>query len=202
MPYIGYYSAVDPKSWVRTIIVPARASDEEREFRRYFQRRTLPMAQIAVLIAMFLILAVCVLDWIVMPAEFSLPAITLRLSTMLTLLVSLFVISLIWPSDPRLPYAFMVGGALNGVATIVVGAFAAQSGAAFTAWGTIFVTFYVYLVLGLRFRQATLAGWPVFISPSTVAAALVFAAAVGIVFGYYPARRAANLLPAAALSHA
>ena len=49
---------------------------------------------------------------------------------------------------------------------------------------------------------AMLAGWPVFIAPSTVVAALVFAAAVGIVFGYYPARRAANLLPAAALSHA
>ena len=67
MPYIGYFSAVEPKSWLRTIIVPAKASDEELEFRRYFQRRTLPMAQIAVVIAMFLILAVCVLDGMVLP---------------------------------------------------------------------------------------------------------------------------------------
>ena len=126
MPYIGYYSALEPRSWFRTIIAPDKTSEEEQAFRRYFQRRTLPMAQVAVLIAIFLVLAVCVLDWLVMPLEFALPAIALRLSTMLVLLVGLFVTSLIWPKDPRLPYAFMVGGALNGVATIVVGSFAAS----------------------------------------------------------------------------
>lgn len=88
MPYIGYFSAVEPISWFRTIVLPDRTSDEEREFRRYFQRRTLPMAQIAVVIAIFLILAVCVLDWIVMPPEFALPAIRFRVFTMLALLAT------------------------------------------------------------------------------------------------------------------
>lgn len=164
MPYFNYYSEFEPKSWLRTIVLPDRKSKDEQAFRRYFQRRTLPMAQVAILIAMLLILAVCVLDWIVMPAEFALSAILLRLSTMLALLATIFVLSLVWPSDPRLPYAFMVGGALNGVCTIIVGAIAARSGAQFVFWGTIFVTFYVYLVLGLRFRQATFAGWPVFLT--------------------------------------
>ena len=164
MPYIGYYSAVEPTSWFRTIIFPDKTSEEEQEFRRYFQRRVLPMAQIAILIAILLIIAVCVLDWIVMPPEFALPAITFRVSTMMALLVGLFIASVIWPASPKIPYAFMVVGALNGVGTVIVGGIAARSGVEFVQWGTIFVTFYVYLVFGLRFRQATFAGWPVFLT--------------------------------------
>jgi diguanylate cyclase (GGDEF)-like protein len=164
MPYFNYLSAIEPKSWLRTIVLPDKTSDEEREFRRSFQKRTLPMAQIAVLIAMVLIVMVCILDWIVMPPEFAVPAIQFRVFTMLALLVAVFVASLIWPSDPRIPYAFMLVGALNGVGTIIVGGIAARSGTEFVLWGTIFATFYVYLVFGLRFRQAAFAGWPVFLA--------------------------------------
>ena len=168
MPYIGYYSSTDPRTWVRAIMLPHKKSEEESEFRRYFQRRVLPMAQVAVIIAIFLILAVCVLDWIVMPLEFALPAIRFRLSTMLVLLIAILVASLIWPSSPKIPYAFMLAGALNGVGTVIVGAIAARSGTEFVLWGTIFVTFYVYLVFGLRFRLAAVAGWPVFITYLTI----------------------------------
>jgi diguanylate cyclase (GGDEF)-like protein len=168
MPYIGYYSAVEPSSWFRTIIFPDKTSEAEIEFRRYFQRRVLPMAQIALLIAIFLLTAVCVLDWIVMPPEFAVPAIGFRLSTMMVLLLGLFVATLIWPKSPKIPYAFMVVGALNGVGTVIVGGIAARSGTEFVLWGTIFVTFYVYLVFGLRFRQAMVAGWPVFLTFFTV----------------------------------
>jgi len=168
MPYIGYFSAVEPKSWLRAIVLPDKDAEEEREFRRYFQRRTLPMAQVAVLIAIFLILAVCVLDWIVMPPEFALPAIRFRIFTMLALLVAVFAASLAWPTHPKIPYAFMTVGALNGIGTIIVGGIAARSGTEFVLWGTIFATFYVYLVFGLRFRLAAVAGWPVFLTYFTV----------------------------------
>lgn len=120
------------------------------------------------LIAMFLILAVCVLNWLVMPREFALPAIQFRLLTMLPLLVAVFAASLVWPADPKLPYAFMTVGALNGIGTIIVGGIAARSGTEFVLWGTIFVTFYVYLIFGLRFRLAAVAGWPVFLTYFTV----------------------------------
>jgi len=164
MPYINYSSSVEAKSWLRTIVLPDKTADEEQEFRRYFQRRTLPIAQIAVLIAIFLVLAVCVLDWIVMPPEFALPAIQFRAITMLPVLAAAFTASLIWPSSPRIPYAFMLAGALSGVATVIVGGIAARSGVEFVLWGTIFATFFVYLVFGLRFRLATVAGWPVFLT--------------------------------------
>ncbi len=42
-------------------------------------------------------------------------------------------------------------------------------------------------------------GWGVSISAPTVTVALLFAAAVGVFFGYYPARRAARLVPIEAL---
>jgi len=44
-------------------------------------------------------------------------------------------------------------------------------------------------------------GWPTFVSKLSVVVAVVFSAIVGIVFGYYPARKASQLDPIEALRH-
>jgi putative ABC transport system permease protein len=43
--------------------------------------------------------------------------------------------------------------------------------------------------------------WPTRVSPNAIVMAVGFAAAIGIFFGYYPARRAARLDPIDALRH-
>lgn len=57
----------------------------------------------------------------------------------------------------------------------------------------------VILGLGGAYALSVAAGWPILIELRTVLVAVGFAVAVGLVFGVYPAQKAARLDPIAAL---
>ena len=61
----------------------------------------------------------------------------------------------------------------------------------------------VGILLGMGGAEliGALAGWPIQLSLSSILLAVSFAAAIGIFFGYYPARKAARMSPIEALRH-
>ena len=57
----------------------------------------------------------------------------------------------------------------------------------------------VVLGIGAAALIGSLAGWPVLLAPDAIVGALLFAAVVGVFFGFYPARKASRLDPIVAL---
>jgi putative ABC transport system permease protein len=59
----------------------------------------------------------------------------------------------------------------------------------------------ILMGLGVSKVLTQVLGWPTLVDPMAIGVAFAFAAAVGIFFGYYPARKAANLDPIDALRY-
>jgi ABC-type antimicrobial peptide transport system permease subunit len=59
----------------------------------------------------------------------------------------------------------------------------------------------IILGVGLSVAIPAMLGWPTLVSMMAIVGSVIFSAAVGIFFGYYPARKAAALDPIEALRY-
>ena len=79
------------------------------------------------------------------------------------------------------------------------------AGHSFIVAGTVMSVFGGPLGVGVGAGAARIlshfTGWSTFVSPAAVVLALGFSAAVGIFFGFYPARQAASMNPIEALRY-
>jgi macrolide transport system ATP-binding/permease protein len=57
------------------------------------------------------------------------------------------------------------------------------------------------LGIAVSYLISSLAAWPTLLSPATIVGAVVFSGAVGVFFGFYPARKASRLDPITALRY-
>lgn len=136
----------------------------DREFRRHYVDRTLPTTRAAIGFGMLLTIAVCFLDAFLMPPAFAEAAIPLRVITMLMPMSAAMGATFLFRNRLWFPYIIGSVAVLAGVSTLHIGAIALRTGAPMVLWGTIFVTFNIYLVLGLTLRQSVAVGWPIFIA--------------------------------------
>jgi putative ABC transport system permease protein len=59
----------------------------------------------------------------------------------------------------------------------------------------------IFLGIGVSVGISTWLSWPTLVSPASIVGSVVFSMAVGVIFGYYPARKAAALDPIEALRY-
>lgn len=146
---------------------PSRTSDESRaveaEFRSYYMKRMLPVARAGVGIGLLLVVMLSVIDLILMPTDYLEFALPLRAASMVLPLSAALLALFLCKERIWLPYFVATAAFMVGVAALALGAIAVHFGAKMSYWGAIFLTFNVYLVLGLNARQSMSVGWPVFV---------------------------------------
>jgi len=134
----------------------------EAEFRAYYMKRMLFVARAGIGIGLLLVAVLSVMDLILMPVEYLRSALPLRAVFMVLPMSAAMTALFLYKGRTWLPY-FVAGAVLVvGIAALSLGAIAVQSGAKMSYWGAIFITFNVYLVLGLTARQSMSVGWPIF----------------------------------------
>ncbi len=146
-----------------SVATEANSRALDTKFRRYYIDSNLMVVRAAIGIGIILTLAVCLMDAILMPPAFSAQAIPFRAMTMLLPMAGALAATCLVKERLRIPYVNATVALVVGVSTILVSGIAVRHGVQMVAWGMIFTTFNIYLVLGLNMRQSMMAGWPIFL---------------------------------------
>ena len=147
---------------------------QDQAFRQYYVDRTLPIARAAIGIGVALIVAITIIDLFMMPEAFIEKVLPLRIVTMLIPMLGVVGATFLLSKRSWLPYLLQLVAILVGVSAVVTSFIAIQTDVDMVFGGAIFLTFAIYVALGLNSRQSMTAGW------STYAAYLFLAIGLDI----------------------
>ena len=168
MNSIAHYAEPPPAAPSAGLLADDNVAIDEEEFQRYYRDRGMTMTRVALGLGVLLVIAVCTMDIVLMPAEFSVKAVPIRILLMLSTFGGALAITFIARWRRWHTPAVTISALVSGIGTILIGAIAARSGVQFVQWAAIFITFYTYLVLGLPFKYSIAGALPIFLTYLTL----------------------------------
>lgn len=137
--------------------------EEERQFKKYYVERSLTTTRVAIGLHVGLVAYLCLLDWQNMPNTFYEQAIPFRLLTMMLPMGGAFALTFVEKIRPMLPYFVCACALIVGISTLVIGSMAIRSGIEFPYLSLIYISFFIYILLGLHMTLAMLGAWTIFL---------------------------------------
>ena len=131
-------------------------------FPQYYVDRTLPVTRASIGTGLLLVIAITVIDVFLMPEAFIEQVVPLRITTMVVPLLGVLGATFLLSKRRWLPYLLLSVAILIGFSSLYTSVIATQSDARMILGSTIFLTFNIYLVLGLNFWQSMTAGLSIF----------------------------------------
>ncbi len=132
----------------------------EDAFQRHYRDRGLPMVRGALFFAIVLIILVCVIDRRIMPLDYTNIIIPLRFMLMILPLGLALLVTLMDSLRPYVTWTVTLAAFITGIGTVMESILITELRTNTILWGTMFFTFYPYLVLGLPARNSAIAAIP------------------------------------------
>ena len=134
---------------------------DRQTFRSYYRERTLPVTRVGLGFAVLIIAAVCVVDSYSMDQAHASRVVPLRFGLMLLPMFIVFLMSFVEAWRNYLNVAVTLAAFVCGIGTFSDSFVAATMDQPVVLWGNIFFTFFIYLLLGLPFRNSIVAASPI-----------------------------------------
>lgn len=132
----------------------------EEAFQRHYRDRGLPMARGALLFAVVLIVLVCFIDMRTMPVDYTNLIVPLRFMLMILPLGLALLVALTDSLRPYVTWVVTFAAFVTGIGTVMESILITERQSTTVLWGTMFFTFYPYLVLGLPAKNSAIAAIP------------------------------------------
>jgi len=136
---------------------------DESSFQRHYRDRGLPMARGALLFAIILIIIVCYIDSRIMPVDYSNTIIPLRFMLMILPMGLALLVALTKSLRKYVTWSITLAAFVTGIGTVMESILITEMQTAVVLWGTMFFTFYPYLVLGLPAKKQRYCGYSLYL---------------------------------------